>query len=41
MQMPDVNVLVYAHRDGVANHDRYAARLTSVATGPEPFTLSE
>ncbi len=41
MQMPDVNVLVYAHRDGVANHARYAAWLRNLATGPEPFALSE
>jgi uncharacterized protein len=41
MQMPDVNVLVYAHRDGVANHDRYAAWLTNLATVSEPFALSE
>ncbi len=41
MQMPDVNVLVYAHRDGVVNHDRYAAWLTNLATGPQPFALSE
>jgi len=39
--VPDVNVLVYAHRrDGHAEHARFAAWLTAVATGPEPFGLS-
>ncbi|HTP33384.1 MAG TPA: type II toxin-antitoxin system VapC family toxin [Candidatus Acidoferrales bacterium] len=39
--MPDVNVLVYAHREETANHQRYAEWLKKVATGPEPFALSE
>ncbi|MDP9053763.1 MAG: type II toxin-antitoxin system VapC family toxin [Acidobacteriota bacterium] len=39
--MPDVNVLVYAHREGDPSHDRYAAWLSALATGPEPFALSE
>jgi len=39
--MPDVNVLVYAHRAETLDHNRYAAWLTEVATGPEPFALSE
>ena len=41
MQMPDVNVLVYAHREETPNHARYAEWLTVLATGPEPFALSE
>jgi toxin-antitoxin system PIN domain toxin len=41
MQMPDVNVLVYAHREECPSHARYAAWLTALATGPEPFALSE
>jgi toxin-antitoxin system PIN domain toxin len=41
MQTPDVNVLVYAHRAETAEHDRYGAWLTTLATGPEPFALSE
>ena len=41
MLMPDVNVLVYAHRAGDPDHDRYAAWLSALATGPEPFALSE
>lgn len=41
MQMPDVNILVYAHRDGIEGHERYAEWLTALATGPSPFALSE
>ena len=41
MQLPDVNILVYAHRDGIAKHESYADWLTKLATGPEPFCLSE
>lgn len=41
MQMPDVNVLVYAHRAETAQHARYAGWLTSLATGLEPFAISE
>lgn len=41
MLMPDVNVLVYAHREETHAHDRYAAWLTGLATGAEPFALSE
>jgi uncharacterized protein len=37
MQMPDVNVLLYAHHDEAP----FAAWLTALATGPEPFALSE
>lgn len=41
MLLPDVNVLIYAHReDSTPEHDRYAAWLTRLATGPEPFVLS-
>ena len=41
MQMPDVNVLVYAHRQESPEHQRYADWLTKLATGPEPFGISE
>jgi uncharacterized protein len=41
MQMPDVNVLVYAHREESPDHERYANWLTGLATGPEPFAISE
>jgi hypothetical protein len=41
MQMPDVNILVYAHRRESPEHPRYAAWLKNLAAGPEPFALSE
>ena len=41
MLLPDVNVLIYAHReDSTVDHPRYADWLVSLATGPEPFALS-
>jgi len=39
--MPDVNILVYAHREDAPRHARYAEWLTALATGAEPFALSE
>jgi toxin-antitoxin system PIN domain toxin len=39
--MPDVNILIYAHREESPVHTRYAQWLTEVATGFEPFALSE
>ena len=41
MQMPDVNVLVYAHREESPAHERYAEWLVKLANGPEPFAISE
>ncbi|MEO6028160.1 MAG: type II toxin-antitoxin system VapC family toxin [Candidatus Binatia bacterium] len=41
MLAPDVNVLVYAHRVESPDHRRYAEWLTRMATGPEPFGLSD
>ncbi|MCC6847543.1 MAG: type II toxin-antitoxin system VapC family toxin [Deltaproteobacteria bacterium] len=41
MLTPDVNVLVYAHRVESPDHRRYAEWLTRIATGPEPFGLSD
>ena len=41
MLLPDVNILIYAHRAESPEHERYAAWLRSLATGPEPFALSE
>jgi len=39
--LPDVNVLLYAHReDSHPEHARYAAWVTDLATGAEPFALS-
>ncbi len=41
MLLPDVNVLIYAHvEDAIPEHDAYAAWITRLATGPEPFALS-
>ena len=41
MLLPDVNVLIYAHRtDGHPEHARFAAWITALATGHEPFALS-
>jgi hypothetical protein len=39
--MPDVNVLVYAHRAETPQHRQYAAWLVGLAAGPQPFALSE
>jgi predicted nucleic acid-binding protein len=33
MQMPDVNVLVYAHREESRDHERYAVWLVNLANG--------
>lgn len=41
MFLPDVNVLIYAHRAESPDHTLYADWLRAVATGPEPFGLSE
>lgn len=41
MQLPDVNLLVYAHRVESPEHERYAEWLIETAQGPEPFALSE
>jgi len=39
--LPDVNVLIYAHReDSTAEHSAYASWLSDLATGVEPFALS-
>ena len=41
MLLPDVNILIYAHfEDSTPDHPEYAAWLTRLATGPEPFALS-
>lgn len=39
--MPDVSVLIYAHRAESQKHARYAKWLAEAATGPSPFALSE
>ena len=41
MRMPDVNVLIYAHRaDAHAEHATFGRWLTELATAREPFALS-
>jgi uncharacterized protein len=39
--LPDVNVLVYAHRRDVVDHERYRAWLSEVILDDEPFAVSE
>lgn len=41
MQLPDVNVLIYAHREDAPEHDRYAAWLRGLTEAQEPFAVSE
>lgn len=41
MLLPDVNVLIYAHRAESPEHGAYARWLTDTANGHEPFGLSE
>jgi hypothetical protein len=40
MQMPDVNILVYAHRREDPNHEFYRSWVENLANGKEPFALS-
>ena len=41
MLLPDVNVLIYAHvEDSTPDHANYAAWITRLASGSEPFALS-
>ena len=40
MRMPDVNVLIYAHRTDEATHEPYRRWLEALVNGPEPFALS-
>ena len=41
MQLPDVSVLIYAHRQDAPEHDRYAAWLRALVEAPEPFAVAE
>ena len=41
MQLPDVNVLIYAHREDAPEHERYAAWLLALTEADEPFAVSE
>jgi len=40
MILPDINVLIYSHREEQPEHERYAEWLESLANGPAPFALS-
>ena len=41
MRLPDVNVLIYAHREDAPEHERYAAWLRELVVADEPFALSD
>lgn len=41
MILPDVNVLVYAHREDAADHARYREWLEGVLSGPNAYGMSE
>lgn len=41
MRLPDVNVLIYAHREDAPEHDRYAAWLRELTASDAPFGLAE
>lgn len=41
MLLPDVNILIYAHRAESPDHERYAEWLHQLASGAEPFGLSD
>src|SRR5437762_6562879 len=40
MLMPDVNILLYAHREADPRHDAYAEWVNNLANGQEPYALS-
>ena len=41
MILPDVNVLVYAHKTGTSRHEQYRDWLLGELAGPAPVALSE
>lgn len=41
MLLPDVNVLVYAHREDVSEHERYRDWLTSLIGSPQAYGISD
>lgn len=41
MVLPDVNVLVHAHREDSSDHDRCRGWLEGVASSDEPFALAD
>lgn len=40
MDFPDVNVLIYAHREDALDHAEFAAWLNNLVSGRAPFALS-
>lgn len=40
MDLPDIDVLIYAHREDSPEHERYAAWLRRLANAAAPFALS-
>lgn len=40
MDLPDINVLIYAHRVDSPDHEKYAAWLSALANSSAPFALS-
>jgi len=40
MLMPDINILIYAHREDEKCHEAYAKWLKALVDGAEPFALS-
>lgn len=41
MILPDVNVLIYAHRRDAIDHERYRAWLARVISADQPYAVSE
>ena len=41
MQLPDVNVLVYAHREGMPDHARYREWLEALLQSDEAFGMAD
>jgi uncharacterized protein len=39
--LPDVNVLIYAHRAEAVEHQRYKSWLATLVSSPAPFALSD
>jgi uncharacterized protein len=39
--LPDLNILIYAHRAESPEHERYAEWLRALVEGDEPYALSE
>jgi len=40
MELPDINVLIYAHREDSPEHERYAAWLDRLVNSAAPYALS-